>query len=212
MPTVDSLCERFKRFGLNPGMDWPREVIGKYSGECLIVAGARCVWDDLEEWTPHGDVMVINDIGMHLPMEVAHWWSNHHENLPSWLQIRRGGRLWVLNRKDPKPVKLHSLNKMKYSWPWPGHGTSSLNAIYTAIALGYDRIVLAGIPLDNNGHYFDPPTGHRLQGDFNWSHFTQEVPDRNGEPRFWKDAAKDIFQGQVKSLSGRTRELLGAPA
>ena len=92
-------------------------------------------------------------------------------------------------------------------WPWPGHGTSSLNGCYTGLALGYDEIVLCGAPLDDSGHYFDPPTWH--------TNFVREIPDvdRGGviQPRYWSEAKARIFDGKVKSMSGRTRDLLGAP-
>jgi len=203
------LIKRFQRFGYGPETEWP-ETAGWYSGGLIIVGSGWNVWDDLS-CGHHGDVMCINDIGMHYPREFEHWYSNHHNQLVTWLEARR------FRYKDKAP-ELHSCQgapqfkhgKPRNHWPWPGHGTSGLNAVYTGIALGYERIVLAGVPLDDKGHYFDPPEGHWLQNG-KWSNFTREVPERDDGPRFWDDANKDIFQGMVRSISGRTLELLGGP-
>lgn len=94
-------------------------------------------------------------------------------------------------------------NSQMVVWPWPGFGTSGFNAVLTGLGLGYEEIILAGIPLDDSGHYFDPPNTR--------TKFTQEVPTLNGELKHWADAERNLFKGRVKSLSGRTREVLGAP-
>jgi len=67
--------------------------------------------------------------------------------------------------------------------------------------LGYDKIVLAGIPLDNSGHYFEPP--------WRKSNFLNEVPNK-GDTRikYWDDAAKNVFCGKVSAQSGRLKDVL----
>lgn len=174
--------------------------IKKYEGNLLIVGGARCVWDDLKDFPiNHYDVMTINDITMHFPCRITHVYSNDHYMLEHWVNARR-----PRYKKDfGENIKIHTCNKKFHSWPWPGTGSSGLNACYTGLALGYDSIVLAGIPLDDEGHYWEA----------SWmkSNFTKEVPDKDGEIKYWGTANRDIFKGRVKSLSGRTKELLGSP-
>ena len=162
------------------------------TGKLIIVGSARCVWDDLEKTNLNVDVMAVNDMIMHFPGPLKHAYSNDQKMLPHWINARRPR--YIIDWGRPKAYSCNA------GWPWPGHGTSSLNAVYTALALGYDEIILAGIPLDNSGHYFDPP----------WvkSNFENEVSTRDGEIRFWANAARNIFDGKVKSLSGRTKELL----
>lgn len=180
------------------------EIAGKYEGLLIIAAGGRCVWDDIEKTgqakNSEVDVMCVNDIIMHYPGKVTHAYSNDGRWLPKWLAARRE----LHNARWESPLISHSLIQGgKYLWPWPGHGTSSLNAVYTGLGLGYDEIWLCGAPLDNSGHYFDPP----------WigSNFENEVAPRDDGPRYWEHAAKNIFQGKVKSFSGRTKDLLGEP-
>ena len=77
-------------------------------------------------------------------------------------------------------------------------GTSGLFACFVGLLLGYTRIVLAGIPCDNTPHYFDPlPYGGKL--------------DRESPAALWLWARDHVFHGRVTSLSGRTRDWLGAP-
>jgi len=67
---------------------------------------------------------------------------------------------------------------------------------FYGLLLGYDEIVLAGVPMTGDGHYFDPP----------W--YRTEFTDRASEME-WKHAIRNIFNGRVSSLSGRTAEWIG---
>lgn len=193
----------FECFGLN--MPLPN-IANTFTGRLIIAASGRCVWSDLEkagrknndDELPH--MMCVNDMIMYYPGQIMHAYSNNHKYLPRWIEARRDQ--FVTRWGNPRYV--HSCrNGAKYNWPWPGHGTSSLNAVYTALALGYEEIWLCGVPLDDTGHFFEPP----------WvkSNFVHEVADRDGEIKYWGSAAKRLFKGRVKSFSGRTRDLLGEP-
>ncbi|MFQ5622443.1 MAG: hypothetical protein ACE5FS_03505 [Paracoccaceae bacterium] len=166
------------------------DLAGAFSGRLTIAGGGRCVWSDLEgHW--NGDVMCVNDIGMHFPGQVRHWYSNDAKMLAKWSAARRP----LLVARQERAILHHSCNPGHIHWPWPGHGSSGLNAVYTGLGLGYDEIFLAGMPLDDSGHYFDPP----------WvkTNFVREVPER-----YWIRARDHIFKGRVKSLSGRSKEIL----
>lgn len=186
-----------------PETDYPRHPV--FTGKGLVVCGGgRCVWEDMEGFCPHirggsFHIMAVNDVGMHIPLDVKHWYSNSPKELSAWKNARRPNY--------NTSILTHSLDSQnggaKYKWPWPGHGTSSLNAVYTGLRMGYEQIVLCGVPLDDSGHYFDPP----------WigSTFASQVPERDGTLKWWGRAAEELFGGRVKSMSGRTRDLLGAP-
>ena len=169
----------------------------------IIVAGGRCVWDDLAKVrinTDEMDIMAVNDVGMHLPYKLKHWYSNDNIMLPKWLAARR-----PKFRRDPpydegQAIITHSCNTgAKYHWQTPGHGTSGLNAVYVALLMGYTQIIICGMPLDDTGHYFDAP--------WERSNFTKEAPDRDTGIRYWSNAAQH-FDNQVSVVSGRLLRIL----
>ncbi len=179
------------------------QIAGRYTGlNCLVVAGGRCVWEDCEQVPITAyDIMCVNDVVMHWPGPIEHFYSNDWVWAPKWIAARR-----PRYQKDFGEIEhTHSCNNdhLRWNWPWPGHGTSTLNAVYTALGLGYDKVVVAGAPLDNSGHYFDPP----------WvkTNFENEVATRpdathpNGQLRYWSGAHK-IFSGKVRAISGRYAE------
>lgn len=164
-------------------------------GRLVILGGARCVWEDYEKIRKKHDVMCVNDVVMHFDKPIRHFYSNDVKMIPKWIAARRPK--WT-RHGDPL---IHCWQPGFIHWPWPGSGTSSLQAVYTGLALGYDEITLCGIPLDDSGHYFDPP----------WveSNFTREVPYKgNGTLRYWVDAKEKVFENRVRSMSGRTKALL----
>jgi len=187
--------------------DWPESMVGKFSGTRLILcAGAACIWDDLallgvRKETSDTHFMAVNDVAMHLPLKIRHLYSNDHKMFGHWIGARRAQYV----RRFGDIEYTHS-NRVggQHSWPWPGHGTSALGAVYTGLAMGYEPIILCGCPLDDSPNYFSPSWEVR--------NFTREVSDRpDGKMAYWSDAARKCFRGRVKSMSGRTRELLGAP-
>lgn len=184
-----------------------KALLGCFLGRLIIVGGGRCVWNDLESiGFHHGtlkstDIMCINDIVMHFPGRVKHFFSNDCTSTPHWLSARRR----ILSKTYGAIKYVHTCDKgADYNWPWPGVGTSALGAIYSGLAMGYESIVLCGIPLDDSGHYFDPP----------WigSDFMNNIGVMGSERiACWEIAKARIFNNKVTSCSGRTRKLLGSP-
>lgn len=176
---------------------------GGYSGTLLVVGNAKCIESDLRLVAKaQMDILCVNDIGMHFPQPIHHWYSNHGDQLDIWLQARKFRR-----HGFEEKVQTHSCfgipnNAHSHLWPWPGHGSSGLNAIYTGLGLGYDNLIVVGMPLDDTGHYFDFDLDHPW-GKERPSNFTKEVPDRDGEPRYWSNAKRDHFDGRVRIVSGR---------
>jgi hypothetical protein len=167
------------------------------SGSLLVMGGGRCVWEDLEQlgqWS--GATMTANEVGAHYQGSIDHWASLHPDFFPFWI-----GRRSLLG------MSVHFLcHAQKRSCPavdcvWSfSHGTadSGLFAVSVGLAMGYDKVVLAGVPLDNDGHYYDAPG---YVSTFNDRPTTLE----------WEAARESVFEDRVRSLSGRTRSLLGAP-
>lgn len=176
-----------------PAPSYPSDWLDRESGRCLVVGGAYCVWDDLRKIKKRAKTICVNDISMHFPGVVNHCYSNNDTWLPRW----RAGRRDQYEKRFGPVGTLHSNQKGgEVTWPWPGSGTSSLGAVYTALALGFDEVIIIGVPLDDSRHYFEPP--------WTTSSFSKQVPHKgNGELKYWHGAAKNVFEGRVTAASGR---------
>lgn len=164
-----------------------------YAGRLLVLGCARCLWDDLhaamamygppESW----HIMAVNDSIAYCPFPVEHGYSDHADLLQGWADRSRFTPALHTSTQDaPTGIR---------RWPWPRHGTSTLGAVYTGLALGYDDIVLCGVPLDGTGHFYDP--------------FWLTTPQMQGEERYWRNAVDNVFKDRVRSMSGLTRKLCG---
>ena len=192
-------------------------IAGSCKGKNLIVCGdAECIWKDIEAFgarcyvrrgivaKPGWDIMTINKLVEVMPADIDHIYSNAPELLRAYVAARRGE--YIIAFKNA--WQSHSHNEgADWQWPFGGHGTSSLGGVLVGIGLGYDSIVLCGIPLDDGPHNGEPPW--RRTG-FESSEAAGDVD--TGEDGHWKNARLHAFEGKVKSMSGRTREWLGAPA
>jgi len=180
-----------------------RKLIGRHSGELWIVGSGRCVWEDTGSIPENAQVMTLNDMVTFFPGRIKHAYSNADWLLWFWVQGRRENYVREYGNDFDLHTNKVSRHKNVIEWPFPGMGSSALPACYVGLALGYDSIILAGVPLDDTGHFFDPPEGHSLSKGKRWSNFTNEAQEY-----IWKNAR---LGGKVKSLSGRSREWLGSP-
>lgn len=170
----------------------------------LILGGGVCLWKDLdvfEERRPRHaafDIIAVNDAGWAYRLPLAHWVTLHGENLPVWIALRKQmkyamgfqtwGGTWRTGRDDSK------LEAIDHVLPVTLVGSSGMHAVEVARFLAYDRIVLAGIPMDGSGHFFDPtPWGSAIAHREAWT------------------AAAAEWGGVVRSISGWTSGLLGTP-
>lgn len=191
-------------------------IAGTYAGKKIAVCGdAACVWDDLERLGfryPHmrgkvhrdgWDIMTVNKLVETLPGNIEHAYSNEWNLLETFIAARRA----EYAREFTGPVHTHGRGNSgaKWNWPWAGGATSGLGAALIGFALGYDQIVLCGIPLDDGPHNGEPP--------WRKCRFTAEAANSgdSGINRHWKMARDLAFKGRVRSMSGRTRGWLGEP-
>lgn len=180
------------------GQGDPPSRLGTFSGKLLVIGGGRTVWDDYAKIRPWGgEIMAVNDIGAHLHDRIRHWVTLHPEYMPGWRTYREK-HLYG----QGVPARCHSSKVGEgIDTVWKvGNlgGTSGLFACFVGLMLGYNEIVLAGVPMTNDGHYFDPP----------WQR--TDFQDK-GVFAVWKSAQTNILKGRVTSLSGFTRDWLGEP-
>ena len=181
-------------------------IAGTYKGGAIVCGDSACIWDDLERFgcrsgngvfKPGWDVVTVNRAVETFPGVVEHAYSNVAGVVNRHVAARRDDYAAEFG----KPHHTHSrTDGTDWVWPWHGGGTSGLGAILTALALGYEKIVLCGMPLDNKRHNGEPP--------WRKTRFTVEVPDNDPH---WDRAMRVAFDGKVTSMSGRTKYWLGNP-
>jgi hypothetical protein len=187
--------------GGSGGSEEPPEVAGNFSGICLVAACGRCVWEDMARFKEisndiRADIMAVNLMGLIYPGRIQHWVSIHHEIFAGLEALRsfrlgRHGHVWTHSLKTGPGVQFAwGIEKMG--------GTSTLYAALVALCLGYTKVILAGAPLNNDGHFYDPPG---------------EVTAFNSRPikLEWESARQEMFQDRVRSMSGWTKKTLGEP-
>lgn len=180
------------------------KIAGRYRGGCVVCADASCVWGDLERFgcrSGNGvekfgwDFLTVNRLVETFPGRVEHAYSNSGAVLNRFIAARRQEYI-----NEFPVIATHSRDtETNWKWPWNGGGTSGLGGTLTAIALGYDKIVLCGMPLDDGPHNGEPPWRKTC--------FYIEVPEMDIH---WKRAA-EFFRGKITSMSGRTRDWFGEP-
>lgn len=163
----------------------------------LILGAAACLWDDLKalgHWD--GDVMAVNRAGVHYSGQIAHWVTLHPEHLPEWIEARAVAfgpsefTTWCQREGDDVDNAVTDIGP---------YGSSGLFAVRIALQrLGYQRVVLAGMPIDDGPHFYDAG-GRRSGPTFEWYR-----PE-------WIKARHLEIRGRLRSLSGWTREKFGAP-
>jgi hypothetical protein len=162
-------------------------IAGTCKGSCLLVGPAPCAIEDIERapktdavMAVSGGMTVLRKLGVH----ADHWFSCHPEDFALWAP--EGWENVVTHAKQGATGANHL---------WPINGrfaiTSGPSAAVVAVALGFEPVILAGLPADNSGHH------------------DGAVPDNFSDERRWRDLDKMFFRGRVRSLSGNTADWLG---
>lgn len=169
----------------------------------LVFGRANGVWGEiahtLEIAGSFDEVFAVGSAGVDYPGPFKHWVTFHPSSFPIWIEKR--------SFKGYPPATYYWTNarprKMTQSgWPIPLQfvscqgGSSGLVAVHVALdECEADRVVLAGIPMDPERGQYD-----------------SNVPwDEALKHRGAWEMAVDKLRGRVKSMSGWTQQLLGAP-
>lgn len=186
--------------GVKGRAECPPPIASQFRGATLLIAGSgRDLWADLARAPESTHAMCVNFAGSFFPRPFEHWSTMHAENMPHWLAIRQAdlpqGHIWTHGL-----IPWHGeLDHVESKWDLEaGPGCSGLFGCYVGLAMGYDAIVLAGVPEDGIGHFYDPPGARGTYSN-------------TGAEEQWTYARDRVFAGRVKSLSGLTRALLGEP-
>lgn len=175
-----------------------------FSGTLLVCGSSQSLWKDLEQFWAFDhdcDVAAINYTIIFYPRRKDGKWPLQHAVCadPDWVERhlecrKRMHRLHrdIVTHSTKEPARciweLTNLRKMAF--------TASFAAAI-GLAMGYDKIVMAGCSQDRGGHFYDPP----------WQ---DEQKDMQCYLFQWEDNMQ-MFSGKVKSMSGVTQRILGGP-
>lgn len=166
---------------------------------CLVLGDARTVREDASEafklFTPDA-IFACNNIGIHWEGDVEVWTSLHPGPCHDWVGMAAAIEQRLAAGRNKPEIWGHQcrggIENRSSDWG----GSTGLLAVKVAREKGYDRIVLAGVPMSPElGHFYEP----RRQ----W-----------GSARRFHGAWRrhlSMLKPFVRSCSGWTREMFGAP-
>lgn len=178
----------------------------------VITGDGKCLPEDIkkfESWDIDHDLYCVNRSLLYFQRPVNHWGAVDVEegtwfaqNLSKAVLPENGGRL-LRHTMQHMPIAFdvhwtvdgYEFENENQRFLWTGN--SGYFAMLTAIAMGYEKIVLAGMPLDNDRHWYEPDgtVGPNWVGRAyrQWMDFKIEAPDAD----------------KVRSLSGYSAFILG---
>jgi hypothetical protein len=177
----------------------------------LVIGGGADVMQEIEAALDLGEfcaVVACNDVGAVWPGHLDGWVSLHAMKLPGWMAARAkngfapaarvaghlgDGRQYPATNAKPRQVREYVDHR------FPGQTNSGSSGLFAAkfalMDLGFDRAVLCGIPMiAAQAHFFTPQPWMGAKA--HMTGWTQAMP---------------VIKDRVRSMSGWTRDILGAP-
>lgn len=186
----------------------------------LVIGCSANVWEDLKAakaLATYDAIYCVKQVGIYYPDSFDVWVTLHPEAMDKYemerslLELPNGYEI-VAPPKHELSVdhakKGNISRRVPYRWPEQQTNASASSGLYGAkVALhdGFDKIVLAGIPMTADAGHFLPESKNTLgavRGKV-WTGHAAFVSGMNESiPR---------FMGKVKSMSGYTKQVLGEP-
>jgi hypothetical protein len=168
----------------------------------IVLGSAPCWREDLEaarEYAPDWPVLAVNGVGTLYLEPITAWCSIHGNDLVKWMRLReeRGGNgdyAAYGNFSD----KQEDGGAIRWNRPNAG-GSSGLHGVELALEIGYERVLLCGMPLEGQERVRSLD-GIAVEG---------VCPYKSYHDGWQRLLPK--LDGCVKSMSGWTQKLLGKP-
>jgi len=180
----------------------------RHSGTALVCGFAACLWQDLASAPPGPHfIIAVNAAITCLPrIDAALSFHYEAEKLGAWVAARRGAFVEPFTVHAPGRPEWREHNQRNYPhvdhW-WDGivsRGGSAWIGVRLARAMGFERVILCGSPIDRSGY---------ADGGAGWYWTSDQT---NAVEQFRRAIAADTdHHVGVSSMSGWTRELLGEP-
>lgn len=187
------------------------KAITPKSDVLLVIGDGRSMPDDLacfRGWNVAHDTGSIGRSIKHLGYDANHWWNADGETAIAWVQAIK-----AQSRNGLVTHTMGEVNGFDADWDIEQpdyhfedithqkgriHGSSAMFAALTGIELGYKKIVLAGCPMDHEGHWYFEQNRETLGPMWIGVDFMA-----------WIDFAKEQEASRVRSMSGYTAKILG---
>jgi len=178
--------------------------------ETIIVAGSgRKFYDEFyaaTELAPLAHVLAVNFTACFIAAPLHHLASLHYQEVDAFRRAR-ACLDFCYGYEPPVTHSNHAHDGVDRVWPEFDNeegrqGTSSLFAVKVALALGYKRVILAGVPMDATGRFYDPPI---IPERSRWKY--DAAPLRKP----WERMARELPPGTVTSMGGWTAQVFGRP-
>lgn len=193
----------------------------------LVVGSAPCLDEDLaaaKALYPDAHVLLVN--GACAAVERAEYMLAGHtdkaneflaarlkafpnspvpEMLANWARLGKA-------RRGEAPSDLYPCVKRWFGAAFSSGATSAGKAALMGLDMGYEPVILVGCPMDGSG--YSPREGQVSQMASCQRIGDRSVQDRSTIRRYkakMRELAATTFKGKVFSMSGYTRDLLGAP-
>jgi hypothetical protein len=162
-----------------------------------------------------GAVLLGAKYAVVLYQEIEHVWTQHIEQAAD-IRARAGRRVFIHSRS-----RIHQRRRLPglpekgvdYVWPtleWVNGGSGFAAALWARHGMGFDEVILCGVPLDPGGYAPEIAAFKAMRGDGGKSFVDTRALAR------WRDVvAAFVANGRaagITSMSGWTRGVLGMPA
>ena len=185
----------------------------EHTGTAIVIgSGPDCFveFQEAREHRPAATVIAVNETIRHI--KAPHFFTLHVEKMRwfegLWIEAWGADFAPLVHTQHTKDFdRLYKPGAAWYAWPCARSACSSgWAAAKVAEAMGHEEVILCGVPLEASGYGFQ--TQDRGAGDPRLG-LKPKVADRH-----FRHLADDLRSGigkRVRSMSGRTRELLGGP-
>lgn len=184
-----------------------RLIEGREKDVLLVLGSGQNVFEDIAQAEAllkrediQYDVMACNLSFLAYNGHVLHLVSVHPERLLYFYELAK-----LLPEQRMAHIYTHSFmlcDGIQYAWPIANQeGTSAMFCVKVGLLLGYKKIIVCGVPLAGSRRFYDNPNQEFIN---NFS-----CPAIEHAWREWHKT--EAFQKNVRSMSGKSAEILGIP-
>lgn len=190
------------------------------SGTLLVVGSAPCLFEDVDaalKLRQFAAIMLVNGACTALA-NADHVLSGHSDKAEQFAAARRrrfpNAPPWRLHATTGNPTDAAKGCPSVTDWHSQAFCTGATSigkgAKIGLLALGFDEVILCGAPMDGSGYFKGEGTKTidclRIGDPANQGHRSID-----GYRRKFRDKLAPAFKGRIFSMSGYTREIVGAP-